>query len=311
MSSNETLTAQIDDLKSKSKALEDEKVALVSKVEDLLESNRIMEKEHDMSSLEISKLKISLDARNDEKRQFKERLESIKLKTAEVMKQSIESLKKEYTTRLEEYKSEMVRQEAQIDELKMKEAAVDDSGEQVSQLKRRVHDRDTEISSLRRRLDELNSASSSKIGSAESRVSQLLSQLELARNDATTQREQNEALKREVENLRGLMDIAEESVSELNRLKEVNERLNDTIRSQSAGCSSRGSRLDIPFEIQERRFAYDAMSVAKHDEDNFMLERVSTLMRENENNNISMRALQVSWAGTTSGHRLTSNSSSR
>lgn len=278
-------------------------MALLSKVEDLLESNRTMEKEHDVLSLEISKLKISLDARNDEKRQFKERLESIKLKTAEVMKQSIESLKKEYTARLEEYKTAMVRQEAQIDELKMKEAAVSDSGEQVSQLKSRVHDRDTEISSLRRRLDELNATSSSKICSAESRVSQLLSQLELARNDATTQREKNEALKREVENLRGLMDIAEESVSELNRLKVVNERLNDTLRSQSAGCSSRGSRLDIPFEIHERRFAHDTMSGAKQDEDNFMLERVSTLMRENENNNISMRALQVSWSGTTSGLR--------
>lgn len=278
-------------------------MALLSKVEDLIESNRSMENEHHASSLEISQLKISLDARNDEKQHFKERLESIKLKTAEVMKQSIESLKNEYTTRLEEYKTAMVRQEEQIEVLKIKEAAVSDSGEQASQLKSRLHDRDTEITSLRRALDDLNTTSSSKIRNAESRVSQLLSQLELARNDATTQKEQNDALNREVENLRGLMDIAEESVSELNRLKAENERLNDTIRSQSAGFSSRGSQLDIPFEIQERRVGYDAMSVAKQDEDNFMLERVSTLMRENENNNISMRALQVSWTGATSGHR--------
>jgi len=75
----------------------------------------------------------------------------------------------------------------------------------------------------------------------------------------------------ELDYLRSLMDIAEESVGELNRLKEENNILNETLRTQN----ELGSR----------------MSTA--DDDHFMHERISTLMRENEQNNISMRTLQA------------------
>merc|ERR1712194_581329 len=79
------------------------------------------------------------------------------------------------------------------------------------------------------------------------------------------------------------MDVAEESVSELSRLKEENKQLNEMVRLQN---EQEHSSFDVPHEIRGRRFAND------HIEDPFMHERISALMRENEQNNISMRTLQ-------------------
>jgi hypothetical protein len=89
-------------------------------------------------------------------------------------------------------------------------------------------------------------------------------------------------MQEELDHLRSLMDIAEESVGELNRLKEENQQLTAMIRYQN-DQGSRLSSIDVPFEIRGRS-----------DEDHLMHERISALMRENEQNNISMRTLQVS-----------------
>ena len=90
-------------------------------------------------------------------------------------------------------------------------------------------------------------------------------------------------MKDELNHLRSLMDIAEESIGELNRLKEENQRLMDMIRAQN-NDQLNVSSLDASYEIK-------GMS----DNDHLMYERISTLMRENEHNNISMRTLQVSF----------------
>jgi hypothetical protein len=90
-------------------------------------------------------------------------------------------------------------------------------------------------------------------------------------------------MKDELNHLRSLMDIAEESIGELNRLKEENQQLMDMIRSQNNDQQSHISSLGASYEIK-------GMS----DNDHLMYERISALMRENEHNNITMRTLQVS-----------------
>jgi uncharacterized protein (DUF3084 family) len=101
--------------------------------------------------------------------------------------------------------------------------------------------------------------------------------------EALREKEEKNAMQEELDHLRSFMDIAEESVGELNRLKEENQQLIAMIRSQKNDQECRLSSLDGSFE-----------SRGIFDENHLVHERISSLMRENEQNNISMRTLKVS-----------------
>jgi uncharacterized protein (DUF3084 family) len=124
---------------------------------------------------------------------------------------------------------------------------------------------------------------SSKLSNVEEQLSQNQRELTSVSKETLRENEEKNAMKDELNHLRSLMDIAEESIGELNRLKEENQRLMDMIRAQN-NDQLNVSSLDASYEIK-------GMS----DNDHLMYERISTLMRENEHNNISMRTLQVSF----------------
>ncbi len=213
---------------------------------------------------EISRLNLSF---NEEKAQLKEQLSSIRIKTVDAMKQHIEVLRVDYARRLEEFKAGYI---------------LDHENEELSRLRLDLSNKEAENASLRRRMEHIEKSTSLKIHNAEEKLSQIQGELTSVSKEAFSQKEENNAMQEELDHLRSLMDIAEESVGELNRLKEENQQLTAMIRSQN-DQDSRLSSIDVPFEIRGRC-----------DEDHLMHERISALMRENEQNNISMRTLQVS-----------------
>lgn len=218
---------------------------------------QVVERDH-----EISRLNLSFNTCHEEKAQLKDQLSSIRIKTVDVMKQHIEVLRVDYARRIEEFKA-------------------DHGNEELSRLRLDLSNKEAENANLRRRNEHIEKFTSLKIHNAEEKLCQIQGELTSVSKEAFIQREERNAMQEELDHLRSLMDIAEESVGELNRLKEENQQLTAMIRYQN-DQGSRLSSIDVPFEIRGRS-----------DED-LMHERISALMRENEQNNISMRTLQVS-----------------
>jgi chromosome segregation ATPase len=216
---------------------------------------------------EISRLNLSFNTCHEEKAQLKDQLSSIRIKTVDVMKQHIEVLRVDYARRIEEFKAGYV---------------LDHENEELSRLRLDLSNKEAENVNLRRRNEHIEKSTSLKIHNAEEKLCQIQGELTSVSKEAFIQREEKNAMQEELDHLRSLMDIAEESVGELNRLKEENQQLTAMIRYQN-DQGSRLSSIDVPFEIRGRS-----------DEDHLMHERISALMRENEQNNISMRTLQVS-----------------
>jgi hypothetical protein len=210
---------------------------------------------------EISRLNVSLTTCLEEKAQLNDQVVKIGAKTVDVMKKRIERLREDYTKRLEEFKADYV---------------LDLEKEELSRIRLDLSKKEAENASLTMRIEDMEKSTSSKL-------SQIQGELTLASKEAFNHRKEMNLMKEELDQLRSLMDIAEESVGELNRLKEENQRLIGMIRSQN-DQDSRLSSIDVPFEIRGR-----------YNEDQFVHERISALMRENEHNNISMRTLQVSF----------------
>ena len=213
---------------------------------------------------EILGLKDSIKLCHDERDQLKEQLSLVGAKTVEVMKHHVEGLKADYARRLESFKANYVSE-------------IDNEG--LAQLQLDLSKKEAENVSLRSRIEEL----SSKLSNVEEQLSQNQRELTSVSKETLRENEEKNAMKDELNHLRSLMDIAEESIGELNRLKEENQRLMDMIRAQN-NDQLNVSSLDASYEIK-------GMS----DNDHLMYERISTLMRENEHNNISMRTLQVSF----------------
>ena len=214
---------------------------------------QVVERDH-----EISRLNLSFNTCHEEKAQLKDQLSSIRIKTVDVMKQHIEVLRVDYARRI-----------------------LDHENEELSRLRLDLSNKEAENANLRRRNEHIEKSTSLKFHNAEEKLCQIQGELTSVSKEAFIQREERNAMQEELDHLRSLMDIAEESVGELNRLKEENQQLTAMIRYQN-DQGSHLSSIDVPFEIRGRS-----------DED-LMHERISTLMRENEQNNISMRTLQVS-----------------
>jgi peptidoglycan hydrolase CwlO-like protein len=213
---------------------------------------------------EILGLKDSIKLCHDERDQLKEQLSLVGAKTVEVMKHHIEGLKADYARRFDSFKANYVSE-------------INNVG--LAQLRLDLSKKEAENVSLRTLIEEM----SSKLSNVEEQLSQNQRELTSVSKQSLKENEEKNAMKDELNHLRSLMDIAEESIGELNRLKEENQQLMDMIRSQNNDQQSHISSLGASYEIK-------GMS----DNDHLMYERISALMRENEHNNITMRTLQVS-----------------
>jgi len=290
ISANETLTNEVASLRNKLMLIKNEHETLLATHNSALGNSEQLSNEYDeMKSQiverdeEISRLNRSFLALRDEKSKLEGQLSSIKTKTVEVMKERIEMLRSDYARRLEDVKAEYSMEKK-------------DESDGTSRIKLELSSKETENANLRRRIGQIEKSTSLKVQNAQEKLNQVQRELTLATQDASTQRGENQAIQNELTQLRSLMDIAEESVGELHRLKQENKQLNETIKSHSQNDHiSRMSSVDVPvsFEIKGGRFTYNDSS-GYNDGDHFMHERISALMRENEQNNISMRTLQVS-----------------
>ena len=257
----ENLNNQLSDLRSKLVVAQQAYETLSSVHKSTLSENQILRSENEMMrsqavqhESEILRLNGALAARREDESQRD--LASFKAKTMAVMKQHMEGLKVDYARRLEDFKSSY---------------AAEKESDAISLLQLDLSNRKGENEILKRRIEQLEKSTSLKLQNAEENLGRIQGELTWARDDSSKQRELNKIMQGELDYLRSLMDIAEESVGELNRLKEENNKLNETLRTQN--------------ELDSR------MSTA--DDDHFMHDRISTLMRENEQNNISMRTLQA------------------
>ncbi|KAL7543933.1 hypothetical protein ACHAXR_013359 [Thalassiosira sp. AJA248-18] len=278
ISAKEALTNEVAGLQGKLMTSQNDNEALLASHNSLLGDNKKLSAEYETAKSllagrdsEISTLKTSFDTCREEKMHLEEQLASIRTKTVGVMKERIEGLKIDYARRLEDFKAcYLLEQET----------------EETSRLKLDLSYKEAENANLRRRIDQIEKSTSLKLQNAEERLSQVQVEFISASNEASDQRGENAAMKNELDHLRSLMDIAEESVGQLNRLKEENKQLNDMIRTKEQ--NSRG--FDVPLEIRSSRFTND--NSISYEDGNFVHERISSLMRENEQNNISMRSLQ-------------------
>ncbi|KAL7553898.1 hypothetical protein ACHAWF_017243 [Thalassiosira exigua] len=269
ISANETLTNDIADLRGKLLAKENEYESLLASHQSSLVQYENVKSLVSARDSDVSALKVSFEACREEKAQLEQQLTSIRMKTVDAMKKRIEELKSDYDRRFQDFKTRYIKERQEGDE---------------SRLQFDLSKKETENAHLRNRIEQIEKSSSLKLQNAEERLRQVAEELDSSKDEASNQKEENMAMKEELDHLRGLMDIAEESISELNCLKEENKKLNDTIRSKN-GNGSRSSTEDEPFEIRS--------GLANDDENSrFMHERISALMRENEQNNISMRTLQ-------------------
>ena len=278
---NEKLTEEITELQSKLVKVQNDHEALLTAHSSALGDSERLSNDYERMKTqvvdrddEISRLKNSIASVQEEKTQLKDQLSSIKTKTVSVMKERIEGLRQDYSRRLEDFKAGyLLEQEAE--------------GTVRAQLD--LSYKKAENSKLRKRMEQIEKATSLKLKNAEERLSQVQEELNIASMEASTQRRENKSLRDELDELRKLMDVAEESVSELNRLKEENKQLKT--QSQYNDHVSRMSSVDVPFEIRGERLTNDHSG---YNEGEHVHERISALMRENEQNNISMRTLQVS-----------------
>ncbi len=261
ISANENVNNQLTDLRSELVKTQKAYEILSSSHNVALCESQTLRNEYEMvrsdaikHEREILRLNGELAARHEDESQRD--IASFKAKTIAVMKQHMEGLKVDYATRIEDFKSSY---------------AAEKESDTVNLLQLDLSNRKGENEILKRRIKELEKLTSSELQNAEKNLNRIQGELIWARDDASKQRELNNKMQGELDHLHSLMDIAEESVSELNRLKKENSKLNESLRTQN----EQDSRVSIA------------------DEDPLMHERISTLMRENEQNNISMRTLQA------------------
>ena len=135
---------------------------------------------------------------------------------------------------------------------------------------------------MEQRINQAEKASSLKLRNVSEQLVQKHNDLMLANETASKQQSENKSLKAELAHLRDVMLIAEESVGDLQRLRQDNEYLQKQLNQYRHGA------LSTSFESRGRR----SVDSVGYEDDRFVHERISALMRENEQSNISMRTLQ-------------------
>jgi len=269
ISANEALTDEVAALQGKSLTIQNEHRTLLDSHNSALGVNKKLSVEFvKTKSLlaerghEISTLKKSFGTCREEKMELEHQLASIRTKTVDVMKQRIEALKADYTKRFEDYKTNY---------------SLEQEREGMSRLKLDLSNKESENAKLRKRIEQIEKSTSLKLQNAEERLLKVRGELKSASDEAYNLKEEKKEMQIELDNMRSLMDIAEESVGELKLLKQENEKLNDSLKLQYEQDSH---------DNVGNQFTNDM------EDDYFVHERISALMRENEQNNISMKTLR-------------------
>ena len=206
ISANQALHSEIADLKVKLSNTQQAHEALLSTHNSVLSECKNLKDEYDKMKSErveheheILRLNGLLNSRRDD--ESHRDLASFKAKSIAVMKQHIDGLKKDYARRLDDFKSSYV---------------LEKENDKISLLELDLSNKKGENDILKRRIEQLQKSTSLKIQDAEDKRSRIQGELNLARDDVSKQREQIHSLQGELDHLRSLMDIAEESVGELN-----------------------------------------------------------------------------------------------
>jgi hypothetical protein len=285
---NEALTNEIAQMQDSITRIRNEYQSLSQKHQGVVARNAELYKERERllaeNDSETMAIREALDACREEKAQLEEQLASFSSKTAEMMKQRIDHVKEDYARRLSIQQARIKQLEDQGD---MRRSAA------ISSVRNELSEKQSENEHLRKRIAEIEKATALKLQDTEAALARVQTELNEATDEARIQRDENATLQNELSHLRGVIDVAEQSVNEVNRLRIENDQLQESIRS-IRDQQTHDTSFEVPFEIRGKRNVNNVSFL--HDADEyFMKERVTALMRENEQNNISMRSLQVSW----------------
>lgn len=283
---NESLTTEITQLRNGIARIRDEYQALSQKHQGVVAKNTELAEERERlisgNEGDVIAIKKALEISKEEKNLLGEQLASFSSKTAEMMQKRINDVKEDYARRLSVHQARIAELE---EERGIQQMAA------LSSVKNELSQKQSENEHLRTRIEQIEKETSVELQNAKSALAQVQTELNRANDDAKTQRDENTTLQNELNNLRGIIDVAEQSVNEVNRLRIENEQLlQETIKSQR-DQQTLDTSFEIPSEVRGKRNTNN-VSFLHDDDDYFMKERVTALMRENEQNNISMRSLQ-------------------
>lgn len=215
-----------------------------------------------------------------------QKLKSFGVKTAEIMKTRIEEVRAHYLSKVASLNSVISSQTSIIEELEEKlrcDVGSSDVQDELTVLKSELAHRNEENANLEQRIRQAKKAFELKLRTVSEQLIQTQNDLKHSNEATSKQESENKSLKAELAHLRDVMSIAEESIGELQRLRQEN----DYLKRQVSNHRGRGA-LSTSFESRERR-SVDSIGF---DDERFVHERISALMRENEQSNISMRTLQ-------------------
>ena len=283
---NKTLQEQLTLLEHNRSELKDNLQHLTCQHKDIQsQKNRISaELEHATQVIssrdaEIAKLRSSIQL-------SEQKLKSFGTKTAEVMKARIDELKAHHAAKTTSLNNTISVQSSQIQELENTVHSNINNSEiemHLAELKSELSRSRSEKINLEQRIKQIEKSFSLKLKGTGEQLIQAQNHLAAANDDVFKQQSENKSLKVELAHLRDVMSIAEESVGELHRLRQENEYL-----KRSRNVSYGPSALSTSFESRGKR----SVDSINFEDDRFVHERISALMRENEQSNISMRALQ-------------------
>jgi hypothetical protein len=278
-SMNESLSNELSVLKNKVSELQEDIQNLTTQLNEMrVQKDRVFEDLHDatqalsLRDAEVLKLKSYVQS-SDQK------LKSFSAKTAEVMKIRIEELRAHHATKLSSLNDTISAQNLRIQQLE--ECAGVES--ELAELKSQLSRSNAERINMEERIKQIEKSSSLKLRNISEQLLKTQHDLTAANEDSSKHQSENKSLKVELAHLRDVMSIAEESVGELQRLRQENEYLQRSLHNQRGHAP-----LSTSFESRGRH-SVDSIGL---DEDRFVHERISALMRENEHSNISMRTLQ-------------------
>ena len=257
----------INNLKSKVTKLQESERILTSQYNDLnIQNNKLLG--------DLSEVRSAMNSRDDEILKLKSSLKSFSSKTAEIMKARIKEIKAHHAAQIASSDNAISNQSMRIKEL---EEIVNSHANSSHLTTHEIADLRAEKDDLTQRIKQLEDAASLKLRNIDDELVRTRNTLLKANADASKHQAENKSLKVELAHLRDVMSIAEESVGELHRLRQENEYLRRSLNRQRGHETLSSSVESKPNGI---------------DEDQIIHERISALMRESEQGNISMRTLQ-------------------
>jgi hypothetical protein len=262
-------------------------------VQDLSSKNSELSSEIDKTLCELDQAKNGIAYRDAELskqrvliQSSEQKLKSFGVKTAEIMKTRVEEVKARYSSKVASLNNMLSSQSSRIAELEEElRCNVGSSGIQaeLNALKSELAISRAANANLEQKIGHAEKASELKLHSVSEKLVQSQNDLRNANEAASKQESENKSLKSELAHLRDVMSIAEESIGELQRLRQENDHLKRQLSNQRGHGA-----LSTSFESREIR----SVNSTGFEDERFVHERISALMRENEQSNISMRTLK-------------------